>query len=168
LRRLLKLESRTLAYVSVWLLRRLLGAQGLDRVEAGGAAGGQDAGGQADGDCDAFGKQDEAERRVDRQRRQREMDQLGQADAEQQPESAAERGEGDGLAEEEREDGAPRAPSATSRPISLVRSVTAMVMMVTMPTPPTSSEMPPSAPTAAVRMSRMFDSVASMSSWVRW
>ena len=59
-----------------------------------------------------------------------------------------------------------RAPSATSRPISPVRSVTAMLMMVTMPTPPTSSEIAPSAPTAAVSRSRMFDSVASMSSWV--
>jgi hypothetical protein len=95
-----------------------------------------------------------------------EVDQLRQTDAEQQAEKAAERREGDGLAEKEPRMVRRGAPSATSRPISPVRSVTAMVMMVTMPTPPTSSEMLPSAPTAMVSTSRMLDSVRSMSSCV--
>src|SRR5574343_1652886 len=85
----------------------LLGAQGFDRIEAGGAAGGQDAGGQPDGDGDAFGEQHEAERRMDRQGGQRDVDQLGQADAQKQTEYTAERREGDRFAEEKREDGSP-------------------------------------------------------------
>ncbi len=44
---------------------------------------------------------------MDGQRRHREVDELGQADTEKQPEQAAQRGEGDGLAEEEGDDGAP-------------------------------------------------------------
>ena len=52
---------------------------------AGRPAGGQDAGGEADGDGNAFGQQDEAERRMDGQRRHRKVDELGQADTEKQP-----------------------------------------------------------------------------------
>src|SRR5574343_2029509 len=85
----------------------LLGTQGFDRVEPGGATGGQDAGGQADGDGDAFGEQDETERGMDRQGWQCDVDQLCQADAEDQPENTAERREGDGFAEKQRQDGPP-------------------------------------------------------------
>ena len=50
-----------------------LGAQGFDRVEQRGAAGRQHAGGEADGDGQAFGEEHESERRVHRQGREQDV-----------------------------------------------------------------------------------------------
>ncbi len=56
----------------------------------------------------ALGEQHETERRMHRQRRQRDVDHLREADAEQQPEYAAERRQRHRLAEEKQQDGSPR------------------------------------------------------------
>ena len=64
----------------------------LDRVEAGRTARRKHTGQKADGDGDDLRENDEDNRRVHRQRGHQQMNQLRQAEAERQPEDAAERG----------------------------------------------------------------------------